>query len=388
MHALRFAFLPVLLLVATGAAISASATTRYVSTHGNDSGNCASSACRTISYAVGQSVAEDTIKVAGGTYAESVTVSKKLTLLGGNDMDAKDDEDKSEKGFDDHNATLDASGFGNGFVITGASASGTVLRGFTVKNAGKEGIFAVQTSGLTIAGNRLIHNDAYGPFSPQCPATDPDDCGEALHLQTVTNSIISGNLVAENVGGILLTDEDGPTSGNLITNNHVLKNSKDCGITLASHYFSLTGPATPDVGGVYDNQVTLNVSNSNGAAGIGVFAGPPGAAAYRNIVFGNTAKNNGLPGVAIHSHTPGQYVNDNVIAYNALSDNGPDDDAATQDPAAIVVFSAVVPIPHTTVAFNNISHDHFGIFTVNAVVVTGLATNNFSKSVAVPISQH
>jgi parallel beta-helix repeat protein len=30
-------------------------------------------------------------------------------------------------------------------------------------------------------------------------------------LQGVTDSVITGNLVKNNVGGILLTDEDGPT---------------------------------------------------------------------------------------------------------------------------------------------------------------------------------
>jgi hypothetical protein len=134
--------------------------------------------------------------------------------------------------------------------------------------------------------------------------------------------------------------------------------------------------------------VLNNVSDGNGAAGIGVFAGPPGAAAYRNIVVGNTARNNGLPCVAIHSHTPFQYVNDNVIAYNTLSGNGPDGDAATVDPAGITVFSAVVPIQHTTIAHNRISNEHYGIFTVNAVKLQGLATNTSSKSVAVPISIH
>ena len=226
-----------------------------------------------------------------------------------------------------------------------------------------------------------------GPFSPQCPAADPDDCGEALHLQSVTNSLLSDNVVRNNVGGILLTDEDGPTSGVLITRNRVLNNTKDCGITLASHFFQLGGPVAPDAGGVYLNQVLDNTSIGNGAAGIGVFAGPPGAAAWGNVVVGNVANDNGLPGVAIHSHTPGQRIDDNVIADNSLSGNGPDDDANTVDPTGISVFSAVDPIPHVTVAFNRIRNEHYGIFTVAAPTVTGLATNRFVH-VAVPVSQH
>jgi len=241
-------------LVMTAAA-GAVGTTRYVSSTGTDAGHCIASPCRTITYAVGQANPGDTISVASGTYTESVSVTKTLSLIG-------------------HDATIDAAGQTsppNGVVISGAGAAGTVFSGFTIENAGLEGIFAVQTTDITIAGNRVVDNDTYGPFNPLC-ADQPDDCGEAVHLQSVTNSTVSGNLVQDNVGGILLTDEDGPTSGNMISDNTVLDNTLDCGITLASHHFSLVAAAAPNVAGVYQNHVLHNTSNGNGAAGIGVFA--------------------------------------------------------------------------------------------------------------------
>ncbi len=370
-----------------GASPAAAATTRYVSTLGVDTGSCELAPCRTIGYAIAHASPGDTIKVAAGTYPESITIDKQLTLDGGGGHFDKAEDERWHHDHRTKNATIDASGNDNGVVIKGAAAAGTVLRGFTVEKAGLEGVFANQTSSLTIADNVLRENDAYGPFSPQCSAS-PDDCGEALHLQSVTNSVVSGNLVQDNVGGILLTDEDGPTSGNLITQNRVLNNSKDCGITLASHYFQLGAPVAPADGGVYLNQVVNNTSSGNGAAGIGVFAGPPGAAAWGNVVIGNVANDNGLPGVAIHSHTPFQNANDNVIAYNTLSGNGPDDDASTVLPTGISVFSAVDPIPHTTIAYNVVRKEHYGVFTVNAVTLTGLTTNTFAHSVDVPISEH
>jgi nitrous oxidase accessory protein NosD len=369
------------------AAAFAGPATRYVSTHGADTGDCTLAPCHTIGYAVGQASPGDTIRVGAGTYAESVTIDKQLTLDGAGPAFRHDDHEHHDHG--QRTAIIDATGEVNGVVITGAAAAGTILRGLTIENAGREGVFADQTTDLTITDNVLQGNDAFGPFSPECPASDPDDCGEALHLQTVTNSVVSDNLVRNNVGGILLTDEEGPTSGNLITRNRVLDNTKDCGITLASHYLIPTGPAvTPDAGGVYHNQVLYNTSIGNGAAGIGVFAGPPGAAAWGNVVIGNVANDNGLPGVAIHSHTPFQTADDNVVAYNSLSGNGPDDDANTVLPTGISVFSAVDPIPHTTVAFNQVRKEHYGVFTVKAVAVSGLATNDFAHSVDVPVSQH
>ncbi|MDX6658266.1 MAG: hypothetical protein QOH62_3059 [Solirubrobacteraceae bacterium] len=340
-------------------------TTRVVSKSGSDSGNCVGAPCSTIGYAVAQARDGDTISVTAGTYAESVRIEKQLTLVG-------------------HDATIDAKGFDNGIVISGAAAAETAVRGFTIQNAGLEGIFAVQTTELEISGNTLHHNDAYGPFHPLC-ANQPDDCGEALHLQSVTESTVSDNLVRDNVGGILLTDENGPTSENTIDHNEVLDNLLDCGITLASHWFQPGAPASADVAGVYDNRVLDNTANGNGAAGIGVFAGPPGAAAYDNLIKGNTAMGNGIPGVAIHSHTPFQNINHNIVVKNRLAGNGPDDDVPGDDqPTGISVFSAVDPIPETIVAKNRISDEHFGIFAVHAVELSGLHSNKIDDSVAVP----
>jgi hypothetical protein len=356
------------LVVMLGAqAAAAAAATRVVSTSGSDSGDCVGAACATIGYAVDQAGDGDTISVAAGTYPESVHIEKQLAVVG-------------------HDATIDANGFDNGMVISGASAAGTAVRGLTIENAGLEGIFAVQTADLAITGNTLRHNDAYGPFHPLC-ANQPDDCGEALHLQSVTGSTVSANLVRDNVGGILLTDENGPTSDNTIERNQVLDNVLDCGITLASHWFQLGSPVAAGVGGVYDNDVLHNTSNGNGAAGIGIFAGPPGAAAYDNVVNGNTATGNGLPGVAIHSHTPFQNVDGNVVVNNRLAGNGPDDDVPGDTaPTGISVFSAVNPIPQTTVANNRISDEHYGVFAVNALKLSGLHSNKIDASVAVPFT--
>ncbi len=337
----------------------------HVSTTGIDVGDCTATPCRTINYAISQASAGDVISVAAGTYSESVSITKRLSLVG-------------------NDATIDATGQSsppNAIVISGAASEGTTVTGFTVQHAGLEGIFVVQTSRITIENNLVRENDTYGPFNPLC-ADQPDDCGEAIHLQTVTNAIVRHNVVRDNVGGILLTDENGPTSGNMISDNSVLDNTLDCGITLASHWFSLQAPAAPDVAGVYRNTVQHNTSNGNGAAGIGVFAGPPGAAAWGNTLVGNTAMNNGAGGIMIHSHTPLQFVDNNVVTNNTLSGNGIDADNPIDDaPTGISIFSAVVPIPSTVVAGNRVTGEHYGIVSYNAVKLSGLPSNKLDVPV-------
>ncbi len=62
--------------------VAAAATTRYVSTSGTDSGNCSSTPCKTVNYALSQASPGDTIQVAAGTYNQTIDVEKPITLVG------------------------------------------------------------------------------------------------------------------------------------------------------------------------------------------------------------------------------------------------------------------------------------------------------------------
>jgi len=168
----------------------------------------------------------------------------------------------------------------------------------------------------------------------------------------------------------------------------VLNNIYDCGITLASHHFSLT-PA-PDYG-VHHNAIVGNKSVGNGTAtgdgaGIGLFAAPPGAQTYSNSVVGNEATGNALPGVAMHSHSPGQNLNNNLIAANRISGNGPDPDPGTTVPTGISVFAdeaaGASSITGTTITANIFQNESISI----AVKTSGTVEahlNNFDHSIGV-----
>lgn len=370
-------FSPVLLTLCfllVVAACSQKPPFRRVSMSGTDTGDCLATPCRTIGYAVGRAEPGDSIVVDSGTYHESVLVTKRLALIG-------------------HHATIDARGQSspaNGIRISGDSAAGTRVAGFTIRNAGVEGIFVVRTSRIIIQNDTVLDNDAYGPDHPLCTQLR-SDCGEAIHLQSVTGSVVRGNLVRGNMGGILLSDEDGPTAYDTISDNTVIDNPKDCGITLASHWIDTTATTAvaAEVAGVHHNVVARNTSKHNGGAGIGVFAAGPGGAAWSNVIAENTSTKNGLAGLMIHSHARAQNVNGNVFRNNTLADNGIDvENPADHAPAGISLFSAVLPIQNTVVTGNRISGEHYGIVTVRVDSLTDLASNTFDGSIAEPTSVH
>ncbi len=307
---LRATCLPVVL----GFALSASAATLCVNHNG--SSGCSHS----IQAAVSAAKAGDTVLVSAGTYHEGVKISSPLSLIA------------------DGWVTIDASGLPNGIFLdgSGAALAHVVVKGFTVQNAKFEGILAVNGSGLTIANNVVVHNDlnldiaaSACPNIPTWETAEGEDCGEGIHLVGVAGSIVIHNVVTKNAGGILLSDETGPTHDNFVSENTVNDNPYDCGITLAGHPQAVTF-GTPL--GVYGNVVDGNRSTHNGyqvpgaGAGVGIFAFIPGANMSGNVVSNNVLLNNGIPGVTIHLHAPDMNFDNIKIVHNFIAGNGADND--------------------------------------------------------------
>ena len=348
--------------------------------HGSDANSCAASApCKTIGHALAVAMPGATIRVDEGTYAEQVNITQKVTLKGEH---AVIDATGQTGGF----GPLAGQGIvGYGLLVFGPGASGSVVKGFTIENALGEGILVAGTSKVTIENNVVKFNDAgfntTKTFECQANGNIPGDCGEGIHFVSTTWSRLLHNVVENNVGGILITDELGPSSHNLIAWNISKNNKLDCGITLPSH--NALAVSDPTKGGVYDNVVMGNVSEGNGGAGVGMFAPFPGTASYDNRVVWNVLKNNSEAGVGIHAHAPGQNVSGNVVEHNWISGNGIDPDSGSGHPTGIALFSAVVPVT-ATVADNHISNEYWGIFTVGSFTTSGLSSNHYSSSVTFP----
>ncbi len=226
------------------------------------------------------------------------------------------------------------------------------VEGFTVQNAIGEGILATGSlaggsiSDVKVLRNKVVGNNTGGipptPSSPypQCSAFGevPGDCGEGIHLMGVGSSVVAGNYVSGNEGGVLLTDEFGPTHDNHIEGNVITRNAFDCGITVPGHNpFALdaSGKRQPAVAGVYRNVIRHNRVTYNGLQGEGagvLFANAgPGTGSYDNLVEDNYLAGNELAGVTMHAHTiaPGQFedlsgnkIVDNVIGQNNVGQPG------------------------------------------------------------------
>lgn len=389
------------------------ATWYVASATGTDSATCgaaAATACATITQAIANAAAGDTVSVAAGTYSEQVTLTKKLNLQG---------PGLSAGSSDGFAVVTPPTGdtTPNGIVIP-KPAAGSTVTGFKVTGALGEGILAVQTSDVTIKDNLVVGNDvgAADPTSNtyrecQAQGETPGDCGEGLHLMSTTSSQVLNNVVEQNSGGILLTDEMGPTAHNLVMGNAVMDNAYDCGITVAGHSSAAApnGVPAPDAAGVYDNRIQNNISENNGIEGFGagvVLAGAgPGTAVYDNLVQDNVIFHNGVGGVTLHDHAPGQYLMGNVIRGNAFDGNdmaGYKDPSTGQpmpgDPATfganggglhqsanVIIFSQVDVETGTIVEGNTFADSYYGIWSYNAPVLGH--GNTYADSVTVPVSQ-
>jgi parallel beta-helix repeat protein len=413
------------MVVSAGVAGSASASPLCVNTTG--SGGCYSTIQAAIDAVSAPSI---TIVVAPGHYTAScggpacsvaaiAATASNASSLEGLTLRCREVEGSSVR--------LDATGLDHGVYVSGIN--NVAIKGCVVRNAQREGILVENSTGDDIAHNEIADNDqamattaGTGPAGAPCPTflppgspapgggtvlqccpdayaggpgnypNDNDDCGEGIHLRAVTNSVVQRNLVHDNIGGILMTDETGPNSSNLIAGDTSKDNTAfggDCGVTLASHVACDTTSTdasgckgTSDAPhGVFHNQVAGNELEDNGASGVGAFANPgvpPGSAtmAYGNLISDNVIKDNGQPGVAIHAHAANGVVDNNIVTENVISDNGGDAEAEGASPPKTGIevlsngsfggpFGPAAPIKGTVISQNSVSKEKIDVWVGN-----------------------
>jgi hypothetical protein len=186
---------------------AASAPVEHVSTTGTDSGNCISAPCATINYAISQAPSGQTIRVAAGTYNQTVNVSKPVKIMGAGASSTTIDGNG-----------LDPSNDGYyGVVYVGATGGVSTVSGFTITNPYPDSYTGGEPEAVALADStssdsvNIVNNDIVEGSADTNTAND-FPIGIDTFENTATTDI-SGNTVSGFFQGALLED-NGPVTLN------------------------------------------------------------------------------------------------------------------------------------------------------------------------------
>ncbi|NMO53379.1 PQQ-binding-like beta-propeller repeat protein [Actinoplanes sp. TBRC 11911] len=321
--------------------------------------SCATATVKTINAAISKVASGGRVVACAGTYKENVVVTKPLSLeVSGN-------------------VVIDASGLINGIEV---AAPNVTVSGFTVQNAIGEGILVKGVNNATLSVNIVSGNNRGTGSAYYIACVTPGDCGGGIHLIGSSGSKVVNNTVRGNAAGIVLSDETGPATGNLVSGNSVQDNAGSGGVILAGRNQAAApgGVRASGTAGVQGNTITANTVTGNGLTGGGggivLSASVAGGAVYGNTVTANTVSGNGDAGVTVVSQA-GQDLGGNLV--NGSNTIGTNNVKAGSQQTTGVRVATVSPLS-IQVTGNNIANDHFGIRTTGPVTVSGAAANTFT----------
>ena len=290
------------------------------------------------------------------------------------------------------NQTIDATGCDVGIYV-GPTASGVTITGTTVSNANNHGIYAQDTTGLTVSGSTVQHNGLH--------SNSKLNEDKALQLDGVTNSTIKNNTVQNNVddGGIGVNDDGPITPGapnpgpaqpiksvnDTVTGNNLPNNiGTGCDLVVAGY----------NAGGGTDH-ITITSNQIVGHPGefgpTGLFIGQivlagdgPGVSNTATTISGNTIVGSALAGIVLHANAPGDVIDGTVINGNTISLNhwaipfGPPQLTGIAIQAEDGPPGAVPVVSNTSLAGNTINQEYYAIWLKGNTPGTAIGANNIS----------
>jgi len=260
--------LAVLLVGLRGAPAHADPGTLYVDgATGSDTTDCTNPAapCATIGYALAQ--AGDEIRVAEGTYTETLDVHRSVTLKGGYEATGW------TRDIDAHPTIIDGTG-ANDSVLRIGDVSGAVVEGFTVQNGyspGEGGGFYIRNADVLISATVIQYNRADGAGGGVWVQSEDGGVASAL----IVDSVLLSNVTDSSGGGLAANSDvtlsnveirsntargDGGglslESSATISNSRIISNTTQDG--------SGGGLWATDVS-IYDSEIAYNQANGQGS---------------------------------------------------------------------------------------------------------------------------
>jgi hypothetical protein len=312
-HKIVVSFLTLTMLSAVGvvgltatAAQAQSPSTEHVSKTGLDMGNCIASPCATINYAISKAPPGTVIKVAAGTYDQTVDISKPIDL----------------KGAGASSTTIDGTGIdpsNNGYygvVYVGTTGGLTTIQGFTITNPYPDAYTSGEPEAVALADESstdsidVVDNDIVEGTSDPNASTD-----FPIGIDTFLNSaqtVILDNTISGFFQGALLED-NGPATVESNVFTDLISNTAGPTTYPAEGLFFLSDAA----GSLTGQNATSNTFENYSGYGVAMDAG------YDNGNCSTTPCNGSITGsissnqFALTAGTPGAAA----IALSAL-DNG------------------------------------------------------------------
>jgi sugar lactone lactonase YvrE len=295
-------------------------STGYVATTGADTGNCGYSAnpCASITYAISQAVAGNTIEIAAGTYTEAgIIIDKDLTLTG-----AGASSTIVQAATSPGTATDRVFFINNGVTVTIDGM--TIKHGNTTLDSGgglyNGGMLTLNNSvitensadydggGVSNAGSLVVNNSTVSNNS-----TESDDGGGIFNSGplTIIGSTLEGNTAAYSGGGLATYYQSGTVT---LRNLTVRDNSaNDCGGGI------IQGSSL----GAVDLIDSIVVNNATNRCGGGIYVAHGLFTMNRSIIRSNLALYEG-GGLFVGSiKDPGRLVSENsTVSNNSAGSNG------------------------------------------------------------------
>lgn len=278
-------------------------TVRYVDgATGSDTGDCTSTAspCATVQYALDQSVSGDEIRVAQGTYTETLGVSIAVNLLGGYEAAGWTRDIAANP------TIIDAAG-ADSLVVNITPGADATIEGFTIQGANHVsdvggGVF-INTANVVISGTVIQNNTVGNGGSGGGVWLEGDGVGLSL-----VNSAILSNTVTGSGGGL---------AGGGINNN----------ATISLENAEVRGNSAQGEGGAMAlNGATVNITASaivsNTAAGAGGGIRVHGGITLTIMSSDLLSNTTGVGGGAIAADNNILVLDDVTVAGNWAGDTG------------------------------------------------------------------